>query len=551
MKKFFLLVCLLPAFYAAANPVLMPAPDFTITTSDGQQRSLYQDYIHQQKLVLVEAFFTTCPPCNTHAPFFQTLYTDMQAQFPGQIEFLLLSTLFNDTNVKVAQYKTSKGLTMPGAGNDGGSIAALQPYLSGQWGAFEGTPTFFIIAPETGEVFFDIRGSSPSETMSLLQQKIEELLVSDCVLRNPFGNPLEEVSLRARTINFDTTFLAEGAYAVREIAALQNGPYTLSARKSDNPLDGLTTYDLVLISKHILGLEPFECPYQFTAADVNCSGTVTTFDILQARKVILGVDPDLPCGSWRFLPDSAVLSGGNCQDFTGIKLGDVNAGACGDSLGGPADTRGERKVLRVTDQYLQPGETRAVSLYLDNEVQLEGMQLAFGYAPNNLQIQGIRTDVLPDFDASAYDIQANTTRLSWVFAPGCRIGSGAPVLQLHLTAQKGGWLSELLQAGFASEMYESHGVISPLDLHWERETSGLSFSPNPSNGRFILRTQAEVGGEYCIQVTDVQGRVVFTQMLSVQKGDNRLEISLPELNNGLYALLWKGKMAGKIVLQTR
>ena len=149
-----------------------PAPDFTVTTSDGQVKKLYQDYINQQKLVVIEAFFTTCPPCATHAPLVQNLYTSMQAAYPGQIEFILLSTLFSDTNVKVAQYKTSKGLTMPGVGNDGGSITALQPYLNGLYGQFQGTPTFIIIAPGTGEVFFDIRGNSPSQTISLLQQKI-------------------------------------------------------------------------------------------------------------------------------------------------------------------------------------------------------------------------------------------------------------------------------------------------------------------------------------------------------------------------------------------
>jgi peroxiredoxin len=116
MKRFFLLLLLLNAVFAHANTPPLPAPDFTVTTSDGQVKKLYQDYIQQQKVVVIEAFFTTCPPCSAHAPFLQSLYTEMQAAYPGQVEFILLSTLLTDTNIKVAQYKTNKGLTMPGCG---------------------------------------------------------------------------------------------------------------------------------------------------------------------------------------------------------------------------------------------------------------------------------------------------------------------------------------------------------------------------------------------------------------------------------------------------
>ncbi|MDX1912555.1 MAG: T9SS type A sorting domain-containing protein [Saprospiraceae bacterium] len=558
MKNVVFFPLLFLAFSAVAHPTgkpdWMPAPDFTITTSDGQQRQLYQDYINQQKLVVVEAFFTTCPPCNTHAPFFQTLYTGMQAQFPGQVEFLLLSTLFSDTNVKVAQYKTSKGLTMPGAGNDGGSIAALQPYLSGQWGAFEGTPTFFIIAPETGEVFFDIRGSSPTETMSLIQQKIEELLLRDCTLQDPFGSPLDEVTMNARATSFDTTFVASGTYAVREISSLQNGTYTLRPAKNGSPLDGLTTYDLVLISKHILGLEPFHCSYQFTAADVNCSGTVTTFDILQARKVILGVELQLPCGAWRFLPDSVELNGGNCQDFIGVKLGDLNAGVCTDSLGNIGATRSLPQMLRIRDRVVAAGETLRIPLFFEQDMPLEGLQFAIAFDPEKARLEGIGSENLTDFDASSYHIGSDAALVSWFSVPGRMVEREAPVLYLDLSAIKGGWLSELLfpaEQRMRSEAYVATGNIVPLEWGWERSDAALEYAPNPSNGRLVLQESAPLEGIRQLQLTDALGRVVYAQTLTAQKGKNRWEIQLPVLQDGVYILIMNGKIAGKFVLLQR
>jgi hypothetical protein len=125
---------------------------------------------------------------------------------------------------------------------------------------------------------------------------------------------------------------------------------SVTPRKNDQPLNGVTTYDLTLISKHILGLEPLDSPYKIIAADANQDGKVTTFDILILRKLILGVTPGLPNGkSWRFLPKNYVFP--NPQDpftppfpeqivvphtadplpgyfeFTGLKIGDVNFSA--------------------------------------------------------------------------------------------------------------------------------------------------------------------------------------------------------------------------------
>jgi hypothetical protein len=70
-----------------------------------------------------------------------------------------------------------------------------------------------------------------------------------------------------------------------------------------NPDNGVTTYDLVLISQHILSLQPFTSPFQIIAADANNSGSVTTFDIIDIRKVILGITPNFSSNkSWRYIP---------------------------------------------------------------------------------------------------------------------------------------------------------------------------------------------------------------------------------------------------------
>ncbi|MBP6812863.1 MAG: T9SS type A sorting domain-containing protein [Saprospiraceae bacterium] len=554
MKQLSILSLLFIGALFVASPLYSqgPAPDFTVTTSDGQVKKLYQDYINQQKLVVIEAFFTTCPPCATHAPLVQNLYTSMQAAHPGQIEFILLSTLFSDTNVKVAQYKTSKGLTMPGVGNNGGSITALQPYLNGLYGQFQGTPTFIVIAPGTGEVFFDIRGNSPSQTIALLQQKIESLFPKECSLENPFGSPLEEVQITVDAPAFDTSFFANDTYDLSQVAALQNTDYTLKPKKTGSPYDGLTTYDLVLISKHILDIVPFHCPWQIVAADVNHSESITTFDIVTARKVILGITDTFPNGSWRFLPDSATISNGNCQDFVGVKLGDVNAGPCNDSLASPADSRSLPQNLFFRERAFQPGESARVALFFMENNELDGLQCSFDFDPNFLKINTVETAILEDFDAESYHLGYDHLSFSWLQPQGQRLTAGTAVLRLDLTAPQGGRLSDLLRfsgTGLAPEAYGSDGKIHPLHLSVLPALSNYFISPNPAEGHFSIQSTMENEGFCLIQMLDVQGKIVFEKTFPAIKGINRWEIETSGAAAGLYFLKVNGEAAGKVVIK--
>ncbi len=60
-------------------------------------------------------------------------------------------------------------------------------------------------------------------------------------------------------------------------------------------LNGISVLDLTLISKHIPSVAPLASPYYIIAADVNKSGSVTTFDIVELRRVIIGYyDVSLP-----------------------------------------------------------------------------------------------------------------------------------------------------------------------------------------------------------------------------------------------------------------
>jgi hypothetical protein len=144
---------------------------------------------------------------------------------------------------------------------------------------------------------------------------------------------------------------SDGAYVFNNL--VQNGNYMVRPALNDAPLNGVSTLDLILISQHILGLQPLGSPYKRIAADTNGSGHITTLDIIKLRKLILGVDTGFGnVSSWRFvdasylfpdpanpwaeafpesisiqgLPVSSMVDG----NFIAIKTGDVNGDAVAD-----------------------------------------------------------------------------------------------------------------------------------------------------------------------------------------------------------------------------
>lgn len=125
---------------------------------------------------------------------------------------------------------------------------------------------------------------------------------------------------------------------------------TLTPVKKTNPLNGVSTFDLVEIQRHILGVQVFDAPWKHLAADANLDGKVTLQDVVLLQKLILGLVSELPHGqSWRFypkdhvfqdpanpfqpVPPQAIVVPASADpvptffEFTGVKLGDVNGNA--------------------------------------------------------------------------------------------------------------------------------------------------------------------------------------------------------------------------------
>ncbi len=109
--------------------------------------------------------------------------------------------------------------------------------------------------------------------------------------------------------NISATTLTDtsGKYTFEKLPVGEN--FGISLTKDDNDRNGVTTFDLVLISKHLLGIQKFDSPFKILAADVNDSKNLTTLDLIILRKLILNIDIEFESvPSWRFLPDKFEFS---------------------------------------------------------------------------------------------------------------------------------------------------------------------------------------------------------------------------------------------------
>jgi hypothetical protein len=358
--------------------------------------------------------------------------------------------------------------------------------------------------------------------------------------------------------SFDTTFTASGSYSLSTIAELQNASYTITPFKNDDPLQGLSTFDLVLMSKHILGLDPFTEPWQLIAADLNCSGSITTFDIIEGRKLILGISSGFPgCGgaTWRFVPDpDGAPANGACLHFRGVKLGDLTGPYFSPDT--PVDDR-DRTRLGIENQRIERGRTYRIHVRARPGCRLTGFQLALGLDPAVLNIHRIEAPVLHDFDERNYNLDLQRTDayvpVSWsVAGRPVDIRSGDILLSLEVEALQSALLSDVLglRQQLRAEAYAESGEVRELELEWRDQQTlaplALSLSPNPARDVVYAVFDAEKEGEVLLQLADARGNVVLEKTHVAATGANRVELRPIAPLSGLYFVKIDGRTGAKV-----
>jgi len=181
----------------------------------------------------------------------------------------------------------------------------------------------------------------------------------------------------------------EGIYSINN--ANSQHLYTISPELNTNAKEGLSTFDIVLIQRHILGLKPFDNAFQYLAADVNGSKSINTADLVELRRVVLGVRTIFPndVPSWRFVDKShtfgniaqpwlapaSILSPtfSDNQDFIAIKMGDINNSIEFDLQNKPVESRSIPFPFYY--KFNTIGNAKYLEVYTSEDIEIDGFQL--------------------------------------------------------------------------------------------------------------------------------------------------------------------------------
>lgn len=341
---------------------------------------------------------------------------------------------------------------------------------------------------------------------------------------------------------FHTLTDTDGKYAF-STKLLPGDTFRITPYKNAFHLDGVSTFDLVLISKHILALESLDSPYKMIAADANRSKTITTFDVVEIRKLILGIYDSLPNNtSWRFIdagfvfpdpfnpflfpfPESITVSDSIPPavvfDFIGVKTGDVNHTAIGDPLSSPADDRyAETLFFNAKNREVAAGE--AFTVHFETAEKTAGYQFTL----NTGELEVLEIQPGHGMSVANFAVFPGAVTAS-VDLPETSEASGFSV---RFRSRQAGRLSDWL--GISSRITTAEAYL-PEGKTYQRSGVALRFDdgtapastfqlfqnqPNPFNGTtrigFVLPEDAET----TFSIFNQDGRLLHRQQTWYESG---------------------------------
>jgi hypothetical protein len=375
---------------------------------------------------------------------------------------------------------------------------------------------------------------------------------------------ISEVSIILEGSEFNVDTDENGNYAFNDLP--QGAVFNVKALKNSEPMNGVSTLDLIIIQKHILGLQSLENDYKLIAADVNNSGGVTASDLIQLRKMILGQYEDFPeNSSWRFLDAASPMMnigdpwalgihekyeiGGlnsNMEiNFIGVKVGDVNASVSMSSTPKAQIRTNVGLELVMDDMMLEKGDTYDLVLKANEQVNLTGYQLALSINPAKAKIVGINNQAATsEFDyIGNKKLDQGIITAMYADANGFELSEGASVISIQVQALENVSVSDLvgidnhtLMAESYNERQEEMGISLDFREKVNKATSELyQNSPNPwSTSTFISFNLAKAGNG-TIKVFDVTGKLVYLEKDYYNVGKHAIEISKDNIQgNGVY-----------------
>jgi len=449
----------------------------------------------------------------------------------------------------------------------------------------DGSPVEYIDfgCQEYGYQYVDLWAIDPAGNTNFCRSKLivedsnqicclfEHSFVSGEIL-NGLGQAVQDVTVELNTtvsslpIGLESVTNAWGKYFINYLVPFHT-ELTIVPLMEGDPLNGVNTWDLYLISRHILGLIPLNDPFKLIAADANKSGTITTLDIAELRKLILGTLTELPHQqSWRFLPvthvftdptnpfldalpevirDTTLAQSSPKINFTGIKIGDVDYSAVSNCLLGSEERTEGTFFVEVEDRQVSVGEEFTV--LFEPVEQVDAFQ--FTLLLEELELLEVLLGPYQSLEQFGVFEKAVTTAVE---------GASEP-FSLRFRARQAGRLSQLirLSSQITPAVAFNKGQKSKIALRFHAFETDRPFElfqnvPNPWGQQTRIGFYLPEDGEARLSIFDALGRLLFSEKKQFQKGENQFVVELqltPTFGKLLYQVETETNRAVRVMVK--
>ncbi len=344
----------------------------------------------------------------------------------------------------------------------------------------------------------------------------------------------------------------EGEYLFENLVMYTD--YRVDPVKEGDYLDGVSTLDLVLIQRHILEISKLNSPYKVIASDINADEKVSASDLVELRKLILGITDEFSSKeNWRFIDESIEFAYPNKPfpyessmlmpsvdhdvtnaNFVAVKVGDVN------NSHETFFTEGNKSENRSRTEWTLDQNTvnnlTKVNVNVE-EKNLVGFQFAIEFDPEQYSFEGVEANEI-DLNASHIGltkVEDGHILISWNSAAEYNIDG--TLLTFLLTNKTDSDNQIVVNPGIISpEVYSVQGIVQTQQIDFRNEHIELSgfelFQniPNPFNNSTKIGFNLSNDSNVSLKVFDYSGKLLLEKNGEYTKGYNSIDININELN---------------------
>ncbi|MEP6645957.1 MAG: hypothetical protein ABJC12_02620 [Saprospiraceae bacterium] len=330
----------------------------------------------------------------------------------------------------------------------------------------------------------------------------------------------------------------------------------LKGYKNDNVRNGVSTLDLIYIQKHLLGIAPFTSLHQYIAADINRSENVSVVDLIELRKLILGIYSEFPQNtSWRFGSLPQEMNHSNISvfketadiesleqdsqkvDFVGIKIGDLNGDVQLYTDFPQIKTRNKKQFnVMVDEKKFERNQPFQIQFKSGDLQKITGMQFSLDLTGMDfISFSGISIPIAKD----NYSVIDGKFRFSWNPDKPVLISQNDILFNIVLRPTGSGllsnWLATMDQT-LKPEIYIEN--LDVLDLHFEVLDSNwvssqidlFQIDPNPVRSAAKISFEIKEGGLTEIRFFDLSGRILHISTRTYSPGIHTEDMDFNDLN---------------------